>query len=146
MCKHCRWFQISGLLVLHLRIMGCPCYICTLCPTIKHSLTLKSSGFHNGWCSVMDFKVFNLCRMARLFGRFGATVWFRCLCWNKGMLLHGAKTQKRPFYSTAEKSSNKIFSLYKSTWHVSLTHSYHLRSVLTMVYDSWTDWLYGILA
>jgi len=62
---------------------------------------------------MMGFKVFTLCSMARLFGRFRATVWFRCLCWNKGMILHRVKTQKRPFYSTAEESSNNIQSLQK---------------------------------
>lgn len=72
----------------------------------------------------MGFKIFTLCRMTRLFGRFRATVWFSCLCWNKGMVLRRVKTKKRPFYSTAEESSNNIQS-YKSTRHVSWTYSYH---------------------
>jgi hypothetical protein len=74
-------------------------------------------------------KVFTRCRMARLFGRFRATVWFRCLCWNKGMILHKVKTQKDHF-TVLLKRARIIFSLYKSTWHVSWTYSYQCCNVV----------------
>jgi len=67
--------------------------------------------------------------MARLFGRFRATVWFRCLCWNKGMIFHKVETPKDHF-TVLLKRARIIFSLYESTWHVSWTYSYHCCKVV----------------
>jgi hypothetical protein len=117
MCKHCRWFPVSGLLVLYLRVMGCPCDLYSM-PNNSTYPNIKVFGFSQQvmfkwWASgFLGFRVFTLCRMARLFGRFRATVWFRFLCWNKGMILHRVKTQK-DHYTVLLIRAPIIFSLYK---------------------------------